>query len=66
MFTAPPEKKWIRFRDPDAAVSVYSQQIGYIKTMSAFCSHDCTIEYHIEDGKSILQIENVCRMVCCA
>ncbi|XP_021934573.1 uncharacterized protein LOC110837076 isoform X3 [Zootermopsis nevadensis] len=48
--TAPPEKKWIRFRDPDAAVSVYSQQIGYIKTMSAFCSHDCTIEYHIEDG----------------
>ncbi|XP_021934574.1 cadherin EGF LAG seven-pass G-type receptor 2-like isoform X4 [Zootermopsis nevadensis] len=48
--TTPPEKKWIRFRDPDAAVSVYSQQIGYIKTMSAFCSHDCTIEYHIEDG----------------
>jgi hypothetical protein len=66
MFAAPPEKKWVHFRDPDAAASVYSQQTGYIKTMSAFCSHDCTIVYHIEDGKLILHIEDGCLLGCCA
>jgi hypothetical protein len=64
LFAAPTEKKWIHFRDPDATVSVFPQQTGYIKTMSAFCSHNCTITYDIENGKLILQTENGCLLVC--
>jgi hypothetical protein len=56
IFSAPSEQKWVHFRDPEAITSVFEQQIGYIKTMSAFCSKECTKAYKIVDGKLILQI----------
>ncbi|PNF19600.1 hypothetical protein B7P43_G16780, partial [Cryptotermes secundus] len=48
--SAPSEQKWVHFRDPEAITSIYEQQTGYIKTMSAFCSHECTKVYKIETG----------------
>jgi uncharacterized membrane protein len=56
VFSAPSEQKWVHFTDPEAIVSIYEQQIGYIKTMSAFCSKECTKAYQIVAGKLILQI----------
>jgi hypothetical protein len=56
VFSVPSEQKWVRFRDPEAITSIFEQQTGYIKTMSAFCSKECTKVYDIVAGKIILQI----------
>ena len=55
LFAAPPQEESIYFADPQAIVYIYEQQMGYIKTMSAFCTSVCKIEYKIVDGKSVPQ-----------
>jgi hypothetical protein len=52
LFAAPPQEKRIYFTDPQAIVYIYEQQMGYIKTMSAFCIPECKIQYEIVAGKS--------------
>jgi len=52
LFTAPPQEISIRFTESQAIVYIYEQQMGYIKTMSAFCIPECKIEYEIVAGKS--------------
>jgi hypothetical protein len=52
LFAAPPQEKRIYFTDPQAIVFIYPYQMGYIKTMSAYCIPNCTIQYEIVNGKS--------------
>jgi len=53
LFADPPQEISIHFTDPQAIVYIYKQQqLGYIKTMSAFCIPECKIKYEILDGKS--------------
>jgi len=65
LFAAPPQERSIYFNDPQAIVYIYPQQMGYIKTMSAFCIPECKIKYDILDGKSfqqsiLLQLSECC------
>jgi hypothetical protein len=66
LFAAPPQEKFIYFRDPQAIVYIYEQQKGYIKTMSAFCIPECNkIQYEIVDGKSFPQCILLQLLECC-
>jgi hypothetical protein len=65
LFAAPPQDRSIYFKDPQAIIYIYGEQMGYIKTMSAFCIPECTIKYDIADGKSfqqsiLLQLSECC------
>lgn len=55
LFAAPPQERSIYFADPQAVVNIYEQQMGYIKTMKAFCIPECKIKYSIVGGKSFQQ-----------
>jgi hypothetical protein len=67
LFAAPPQERSIHFTDPKAIVYIYGQQMGYIKTMKAFCIPECKITYNIVNGKSFqqsifLQLSECCIM----
>ena len=55
LFAGPPQERRIYFNDPQAIVYIYEHQMGYIKTMGAFCIPDCEPQYEILDGKSFPQ-----------
>jgi len=55
LFAAPPQEIIIYFTVPQAKVYIYEQQLGYIKTMSAYCIPKCEIKYEIVAGKSFQQ-----------
>jgi hypothetical protein len=43
LFAAPPQERSIYFNNPQAIVYIYEQQMGYIKSISAFCIPECKI-----------------------
>ena len=65
LFAAPPQEIYIYFNDPQAIVYIYEEQIGYIKTMRAFCIPECEITYTILPGKSFQQSILLKLLECC-
>lgn len=65
LFAAPPQEIIIYFTDPQAIVYIYEQQLGYIKTMSAYCIPECKIKYEIAAGKSFQQSILLKLLECC-